>query len=86
MEKQVTTTYTAYKASIHFCTNDAEIMITDHSASETLVVEGLDQITLHGAINCYVHNVSLRQDKEFFLSWLKTLKEQVNRSIKTLEK
>ena len=85
MEKQTLTTYTAYKASIHFCTYDAEIVINDHASSEVVTIEGLDPVTLRGAISCYVHNLALIKDDETILPWFESLHEELGKLIKTLK-
>jgi hypothetical protein len=39
MEKQINYTYTAYNASVHFCTHDSEIVINDHVGGETVLLK-----------------------------------------------
>lgn len=85
MEKQTTYTFTAYNASVHFCTHDAEIAINDHAGGEVVSIEGLNQRDLHDAMINYVHNVSLRKDKETFLGFLKVMQEQVTKSLAVYE-
>lgn len=82
MEKQTLTTYTAYRASIHFCTHDAEITINDHSAGEILSIEGLDPVTLRAAITCYLHNLSLIKGDSMILPWFKALHKDLEGYIK----
>ena len=81
MEKQTTYTYTAYNASIHFCTSDSEIVINDHAGGETVSIEGLNSRDLHGAMINYVHNVGLRKDKETFFDFLKGLQKEVEKTL-----
>jgi thioredoxin-related protein len=81
MDKQTTYTYTAYNASIHFCTSDSEIVINDHAGGEVVTIEGLNSRDLHGAMINYVHNVSLRKDKETFLDFLKGLQKEVEKTL-----
>lgn len=85
MEKQITHTFTAYSASIHFCTHDSEVVINDHAGGETVSIEGLNARDLHGAMINYVHNVSLRKDKETFLSFLKGMQEEVAKTLEVYE-
>jgi hypothetical protein len=85
MEKQTTYTFTAFNASVHFCTHDAEITINDHAGGEVVAIEGLNQRDLHGAMINYVHNVSLRKDKETFLDFLKGMQEQVAKTLEVYE-
>jgi len=82
MEKQTLTTYTAYKASIHFCTYDAEIVINDHASSEVVTIEGLDPVTLRAAITCYLHNLSLIKGDSMILPWFKALHKDLEGYIK----
>ena len=81
MEKQTNYVYTAYNASIHFCTHDSEIVINDHAGGETVSIEGLNSRDLHGAMINYVHNVSLRKDKEAFLDFLKGMQKEVEKTL-----
>lgn len=81
MEKQITYTYTAYNATVHFCTHDSEIVINDHVGGEIVSVEGLNSRNLHGAMINYVHNVALRKDKETFLDFLEGMKKEVEKTL-----
>ena len=81
MEKQVNYVYTAYNANVHFCTHDFEIVINDHAGGETVSIEGLNSRDLHGAMINYVHNVSLRKDKEPFLDFLKGMQKEVEKTL-----
>jgi|688.fasta_scaffold826833_2 hypothetical protein len=85
MEKQTTYTFTAFNAGVHFCTHDAEITINDHAGGEVVVIEGLNQRDLHEAMINYVHNVSLRKNKETFLDFLKGMQEQVAKTLEVYE-
>ena len=81
MEKQVNYVYTAYNASVHFCTHDSEIVINDHAGGETVSIEGLNSRDLHEAMINYVHNVSLRKDKNTFLDFLKGMQKEVEKTL-----
>lgn len=85
MDKQTTYTFTAYNASVHFCTHDSEIVINDHSGGETVSIEGLTSRDLHGAMINYVHNAGLRKDKETFLDFLVRMQDQVARTLAVYE-
>lgn len=85
MDKQTTYTFTAYNASVHFCTHDAEIVINDHAGGEVVTIEGLNQRDLHGAMISYVYNARLRKDKETFLDFLKGMQTEVAKTLAVLE-
>ena len=85
MEKHTAITYTAFRAGIHFCPDDADIIIRDHSSHETVTIQGLDPEGLRGAITCYVHNLSLIKDDPTILDWYNDLKSSLEDCIKRFE-
>jgi hypothetical protein len=85
MDKQTTYNFTAYNASIHFCTYDGEIVIRDHACGETIGIEGINQRDLHGAMINYVNNTTMRKDKESFLDFLKEMQKEVTKALEVYE-
>lgn len=85
MEKQTNYVFTAYNASVHFCTCDAEIVINDHMGGETVSIEGLAFRDLHGAMINYVNNVSLRRDREVYIDFLRGMKKEVEKTLAVFE-
>jgi thioredoxin-related protein len=85
MDKQTTYSFTAYNASIHFCTHDGEIVINDRAGGEVVVIEGVNQRDLHGAMINYVSNTSLRKDKETFFDFLKEMQKEVTKALQVYE-
>ena len=85
MEKQTNYVYTAYNASVHFCTHDSEIVINDHAGGETVSIEGIASRDLHGAMINYVHNAGLRKDKETFIDFLKGMQKEVAKTLEVYE-